>query len=734
MTPSWPACGSPDLTARTQRPERFRPDIEGLRAVAVLLVLIYHAGLPLENGFLGVDVFFVISGFLITGILLRELMASGTISWGRFVGRRVRRLLPAAILVLVVTAAVSWFAVPGLRRREIGTDIAGAALYGVNWLFAHRAVDYLASDTRPSPVQHYWSLAVEEQFYVVWPLALILLALVLRRFGRRPSLRSVGLLLAVLAVPSFAYAVWLSALDPARAYFVTTTRAWELGVGAALAVWCASREARPHPGPARTPWARHLPAVVGWLGLAAVLGAAWRLPADATTPGPWTLLPTVGAAAVLWAGGAAAGAGTAAGAGAAGGAADGARAAARAGAGPVRVLGTRPMVWVGGLSYSLYLWHWPVVILAEWALQGLTPTQKLLLVLASVAPAWLSHRYLEQPVHHSRALAGNTRRVLVLGAALSTAGALAALPLTQAPSPFRTTPVAGVVPAVGELGAATLTTPPDPDPSAYAVEDWTWLTPDPQLAGRDRPAADVDRCQVDRLTSVPVRCEFGVRSGTTTVALVGDSKAMQWLPALERLAPGRGWRIVTYGKSACAFAAGHAQEAGRAYPSCDTWNRHVMDALRADPPDLLLTSGYAATAWDGAAATPDALVAGLEERWQQVRALGTRLAVVGDSPLSPDDLDVCTARHPTELTRCAFDREAAVAGSGLPAQQRAARSSGTTIIDLTPFICPVRQCPVAIGHVTIHRAGDHLTATYVRTLATHLGAAIDRLPEVPSSH
>ncbi len=713
MTPSWPASGSPDLTARTHRPERFRPDIEGLRAVAVLLVLIYHAGLPLENGFLGVDVFFVISGFLITGILVRELMASGTISWARFVGRRVRRLLPAAMLVLVVTSAVTWFAVPGLRRREIGTDLAAAALYGVNWLFAHRAVDYLASDTSPSPVQHYWSLAVEEQFYVVWPLALIALALVLRRFGRRPTLRSVGLLLAVLAVPSFAYAVWLSALDPARAYFVTTTRAWELGVGAALAVWCAAREASPPPGPptaSGATWGRHLPAVVGWLGLAAVVGAAWRLPADAATPGPWTLVPTVGAAAVLWAG------------------------AVGSGLGPVRVLGTRPMVWVGGLSYSLYLWHWPVVILAEWALQGLTPAQKLLLVLASVGPAWLSHRYLEQPVHHSRALAANTRRVLVLGAALSAAGALAALPLTQAPSPFRTTPVAGAIPAVGELGAATLTTPPDPDPAAYAVEDWTWLTPDPQLAGQDRPAADVDRCQVDRLTSVPVRCEFGVRSGTTTVALVGDSKAMQWLPALERLAPGRGWRIVTYGKSACAFAAGHAQEAGQPYPSCDTWNRHVMDTLRADPPDLLVTSGYAATAWDGRASTADALVAGLAERWQQVRDLGTRLAVVGDSPLSPDDLDVCTARHPTELTRCAFDREAAVAGSGLPTQQRAAQASGTTIIDLTPFICPVPQCPVAIGHVSIHRAGDHLTATYVRTLASQLGAALDRLPDAPSSH
>nr|WP_255353232.1 acyltransferase family protein [Phycicoccus sp. Root101] len=678
--------------------------MEGLRAVAVLLVLTYHAGLPLKNGFLGVDVFFVISGFLITGILVRELVRTGTISWSRFVGRRVRRLLPAAVLVLVVTAAVTWFVVPGLRRREIGSDIAGAALYVVNWLFAHRAVDYLASDTSPSPVQHFWSLAVEEQFYVVWPVALIALAFVLRRFGRRPSMRSVGLLLAVIAVPSFAYAVWLNAVDPNRAYFVTTTRAWELGVGAALAVWCAAREAGPHTEPARAAWTRHLPAVVGWLGLAAVLGTAVRLPAGASAPGPWTVVPTLGAAAVLWAGW------------------------TGASGGPVRVLGTRPMVWIGGLSYSLYLWHWPAVILADWAAQGLTGTQKVLVVLASVVPAWLSHRYLEQPVHHSTALAARTGRVLVLGAALSAAGALAALPLAHAPSPFRTTPVSGAIPALGELGAAALSTPPGTDPATYAVDDWEWLTPDPQLAGHDRPAADVDRCQVDRLASAPVPCEFGVRAGTTAVALVGDSKAMQWLPALERLAPGRGWRIVTYGKSACAFAAGHAQQAGQPYPSCDAWNRHVMEALRANPPDLVLTSGYAATAWDGRAATRDALVAGLGERWQEVRALGSRLAVLGDSPLSPDDLDVCTARHPRELTRCAFDREPAVAGSGLPVQRLAAQASGTALIDLTPYICPVAQCPVAIGHVSIHRAGDHLTATYVRSLAAQLGAALDGLP------
>jgi peptidoglycan/LPS O-acetylase OafA/YrhL len=665
--------------------------------VAVLLVLIYHAGLPLHHGYVGVDVFFVISGFLITSILLRELARDGRIDWPRFVGRRARRLLPAAITVLGVTAAVAWFAVPGLRRRDIGVDIAASALYSVNWVFADRAVDYLASDARPSPVQHFWSLAVEEQFYVLWPLALIALAVVVRRFGRRrrmPSRRAVALVLSAIAVPSFGYAVWLGGEDPSRSYFVTTTRVWELGVGAALAVALSGRE--PVEGGVRT-------AVAGWAGLGAVLGGAVLLPDRVAWPGPWTLLPTVGAAAVLYAGW------------------------ARARGGPAVLLRAAPLVWIGGLSYSLYLWHWPAVVLAEWVHEGLTPVQRACVVLLSVAPAWLGYRFLERPVHHSRALAERHRVSLGVGAALSAVGVLVAVPLVLAPSPFRTAPVAGTMPGVTTLGAARLQSPPSREAERLEIDDWAWLVPDPQLAGQDRPKADVDHCQVDRRSEEPVPCEFGVPGGPTTVALVGDSKAMQWLPALEELATARGWRIVTYGKSACAFAAGTAVHAGQPYPACDAWNARVMEQLRADPPDVLLTSGYANQAWDGQAASADALVTGLAQRWGEVAAMGTPVVVVGDSPLSPDDLDICTARHPRHLTRCAFERDAAVAGSGLPVQREAAVASRTALVDLTPWICPTEQCPVAIGHVAVHRSGDHLTATYVATLAPVLGARLDEV-------
>jgi peptidoglycan/LPS O-acetylase OafA/YrhL len=668
--------------------------------VAVLLVMVYHAGLPfLPHGYLGVDVFFVISGYLITSLLLRELAATGHISWPQFLARRARRLLPAAMLVLVFIATTTWLLIPGRRGREIGGDIVGAALYVVNWVLAGRSVDYLAKDTQPSPVQHYWSLAVEEQFYVIWPLCLVLLVFVLRRFrprvlargpGHSPSLRAIGILLAAIAVPSLAYSVWHTITVPAHAYFATTTRVWELGVGAALAIWAVDQ----HPHRVR------FGGVLGWVGLAVVVGTAFLLPDTAGWPGAWALLPTLGTAAVILSGW------------------------GEGSQGPGRLLGLRPLVWVGGLSYSLYLWHWPLRVFADELWPG--GTARAWAVLLSVVPAYLGYRLVERPVHHTPRLARSTRRSLTLGAALSLVGVLAGIPLITAPAVFQTKPPTGALPPLEQLGAGTLGETPSADPAAYAVDDWGWLTPDPERAGEDRPSADVDRCQVDERTSTPVRCEFGVKDGPLTIALVGDSKALQWLPALERAAPGQGWRIITYGKSSCAFAAGRTELSRAHYQSCDDWNEAVIRQLVADPPDLVVTSTQADAALRGDKVSRSALVDYLARRWKGLQRAGVPVAVIGDNPGSPSDLDSCMARNPRHLTRCAFDRETALANTGLDAQRAAAlKAPGVELIDLTPWICPVERCPVAIGHVVIHRAGDHITATYAATLGPQIARQLE---------
>ena len=665
------------MTATTAAPSKtdgspaYRPDIEGMRALAVLLVMAYHAGLPPVGGFLGVDVFFVISGFLITGILIGELERTGRISWGRFLARRARRLLPAAVLVLVVTAFLSWFLVPGLRRHAVGTDIAWSAVYLVNWHLAEQSVNYLTSDTAPSPVQHYWSLAVEEQFYVVWPALLMAAALLARRAGRRLRRVHLAALVALIGVPSLAWSVHLTAGNPDRAYFVTTTRVWELALGAALAVALAGRTP-----PAVFPGRRALAGSLALLGLALVVGCAVLLPESALWPGAWALLPTVGTALLiaggwLWPDGAVAG-----------------------------VLGWRPLVVIGGLSYSLYLWHWPVRVLGEWAIDVPGPTSgapsaaRVGLVLLSVIPAWLCHRYVESPIHHGiggerLAVLTRVRPVLILGLALSLTGVLAGSALQLARSPFATSPTS-------------------------AAPGQPWTTPDPLEPGSDRPRADVDRCQVGEDVSEPVRCDFGIREGATTVALVGDSKAMQWLPALELAAPTEDWHIVTYGKGSCTFVSVPTARAGRPFPECDQWNRAVLAELRALGPDVIVTSANPSL-WvqeGGPDAHEAAVVPAFVEQWRTLREIAP-LVVLGNSPDSPNDLDVCVARHPEDFSACDFPRGDATARNRLDQMRTAATAvPGVRFLDLSGLVCPGDICPVVIENVTVHRPGNHITATF----------------------
>jgi hypothetical protein len=445
-------------------------------------------------------------------------------------------------------------------------------------------------------------------------------------------------------------------------------------------------------------------ATAGWAGLAVVVAVGLLLPTDVEWPSAWALLATVPTAVVIWAGWQA------------------------TATGPARLLGTRPLVWVGGLSYSIYLWHWPAIVLGEWTVLRVTgepapPWLPVLLAVASVLPAWLSWRYLESPIHHGAWLPDRPRTLLAAGLAISAVGVLAALPLLPLRSPFETDPPGGRMPALSALGAATVV----PGRPATGTDDPGWVTPDPLTAGEDRPDADVDRCQVAEPDTTALPCTFGDAGGSVTVALVGDSKAMQWLPALEEAAGERGWRIVTFGKSSCAFSYSAATSAGDAYPECDAWNAAVAEALRADPPDLLVTSGVADSAWDGTGTSPEPLVAGYAASWRSVAAAGVPVLVLGDSPDTPDDLDVCAAWHPRDLDACTFPVAPAVEASGLPVQREAvtAAGSGVHLLDLTPWICPGGSCPVVVGNVAVHRPGDHVTATFARTAGAVVGAAAD---------
>ncbi|MCI0687957.1 MAG: acyltransferase, partial [Sporichthyaceae bacterium] len=646
----------------------------------------------LPGGFVGVDVFFVISGFLITGLLVNELNRTGRISLLQFYARRAKRLLPATAIVLLATAALVVAFVPKVQWKSIGGDIVASAMYVVNWRLADRSVDYLAEDTLASPVQHFWSLAVEEQYYLVWPLLLLLITWWARRHGR--SLTSwLWIGLAVIALPSLAWSIAQTAYEPAKAYFITTTRMWELAIGAGVAIGATQLNRMP----------RALALVLGWGGLLAIAITGLAITVETAWPGYAAALPTLGAAAVI-ASGVAAGR-----------------------YGPVVLLGTGLFRWVGALSYSLYLWHWPLVAIATAHWGELSVSAGLAIVTLSFIPAWLTYRLVENPFRYSRAISRSPRLSLSLGANFTLAGVVAGLLVALA------LPTTSGALAQGRSapGAAALSQDASGQVSNQGraiVESVDWVVPDPLLATEDVPEAYADSCQVGIAPSDLIACDYGVADGKTTVALVGDSKALQWLPALQELATSNDWHVVTYTKSGCPLANAMTTLDGTHYESCAAWNAKVLEQLTGpDRPDYVFTSQRRTRALDAAGAeTQEAMQAALRSSWSTLTDAGIDVIVLADNPDPHNRVYECVAENMQQLSQCTFSRADGARSSAAPVQAAAAKGMpGVEMIDLVDAICPGDSCPPVIGQVLVYRQGSHLTATYVTSLSGHLRTALD---------
>ena len=379
-----PEAGTADEAGTAPGDRRFRPDVEGLRAVAVLLVVLYHAGLPgLGGGYVGVDVFFVISGFVITGLLLRERTSTGATSLVAFYSRRVRRILPAATLVIVSTVVLTYLVLGVVYGDPTAVTARWTAVFLANFHFADTATSYLNATLPPSPLQNFWSLAVEEQFYLVYPAIFLVVASLRSTVSLRARL--IATLIPIIAM-SLVISAAQTATNPNGAYFSPLTRAWELALGALVA--------------AATPALLRLPRTVAtamtWLGLAAIGFAAVTYSSASQYPGTLVIIPVVGTALVI------------------------------AGGTPVpswaaeRVLRIAPLQWFGRLSYSLYLWHWPILIIAaEEAGQNALPFHRNIPWLAvALVAAVATHVCVENPVRHSRALSRRRWLSIGLGAVL----------------------------------------------------------------------------------------------------------------------------------------------------------------------------------------------------------------------------------------------------------------------------------------------------------------------------
>ncbi|MET0419241.1 MAG: acyltransferase family protein, partial [Actinoplanes sp.] len=493
----------------------FRPDIEGLRAVAVVLVVLSHAGIGMfAGGYVGVDVFFVISGFLITSLLLREVTKTGKISLPRFYARRAIRLLPVSAVVLVATLAASWLWLPSTRFKSISLDALYSTFYGINWRLAYEGTDYLNAEAAPSPLQHLWSLAVEEQFYLIWPLLLLVV------WAGRRAARSALIALSVLVVVSLAISVQQTTSAAPWAYFGSHTRAWELGIGALVAIGAGFL--------ARTP--KMLSAVLTWGGLVAVVASAILYDKSTAFPGYAAALPVLGTAAVI-AGGSSA-----------------------AGWGAGTLIGTGPFRFIGKLSYGWYLWHWPVLMIWPAAfMKDATVKGNLVFAVAALGLAFVTYHLVENPVRMRPWLRSRARRGLSLGLVLSAGAAALALFAGQFTPPLPTGPAA--VDTAAELSAAA-------DPQARLTELITQsvgaarvpknLTPKLEQAGEQSPKIYADLCHFNYQQFEQDRpCVYGDPNGARTMYLIGDSHAAHWFPAFDDLARNRGWKLVAMTKAAC---------------------------------------------------------------------------------------------------------------------------------------------------------------------------------------
>lgn len=682
---------SKDRSAERRESAPKRRDIQGLRAVAVVVVLLYHSGAEwLPGGFVGVDVFFVISGFLITGGIVRELRRDGRISIKGFYVRRVARILPAATAAIAAVLAMTYLLLPQSRWAQIGADALGSSLYYVNWLFASSSLDYLARDQEPSPFQHFWSLAVEEQFYLFWPALLVFVTLLSLKLNFRLQK---GLLIAAaaVAVPSLAWSIFYTGTTPGAAYFTTTTRIWELAIGAVFAIAAGRGFRAPAP----------VSAALGWTGLAAILYSAVTFNGAIPFPSYTALLPTIGAALTIWAG-------------------------PTAGKyGPVLVLGVKPMVKIGELSYSLYLWHWPLIVISGAMLGTLSPAIGLCVVAVSAVPAWLSLRFIEGPAqaailarHDDLSPLGTGVIMTLAGAAMSTIMLVSVAPAPPAATVnFKPQTATGI--ESKPVGAEVLA-----KGGALTIEDkFPAILPAAVNAKDDVPLVNRNGCMLNAEETEAKVCSFGDLSAKKSVALVGDSHAAMMVPAFDEWGIAEKVRVDTYTKGACPFVSGAVENSGKAYTACTKWVQNVTKQVIDTKPQAVISTMSRYRVIDGAVLSfeesKQPLASMLAQALKPIHDAGVKTVVLRDSPRPEVNIPDCVSKNESSLSKCALPQTDVLWADG--SDVRAAENSTTIeLVDLTSAFCTER-CPAVIEGILVYRDNNHLTATYARTLHQQLG-------------
>ena len=603
--------------------------IQGLRAVAALLVTIFHARL-MPGGFIGVDIFYVISGYLITGLIIREIGKTGRLDLNEFYQRRIKRLLPTSVFVLFVTAVVGIFVLPAITRDALGRDLFAAAAYVSNYLFAWWENDYQNLNATPSPFIHYWSLAVEEQFYVVWPIFILFLS----RYGKRTIFQGVAMVTAL----SFLLSIYLTQVAPIWAFYSLPTRAWELGFGALL-LFIPDRYLRN----------RFLP----WIGAIGIAIATFNFDESTAFPGFNALLPVVATAILI-------------------------------GSIPVwprffnDLSNNRLMQWLGAISYPLYLWHWPALVLPSSALgRPLQIRERLLCILLTVVLAHITSKFVEQPLRHRSFTAKKTYGF------------------------FATTTAVSLLAGVAIASTAS---------SVIKVKGTNYSFNLEQVVAK--PAVYGDGCHVNYGEVESGDCTYGEKGSATKVVLYGDSHAAQWFPTLEVLAREKGFELISLTKSACPSVDVPRSDQG-AYKNseCDKWRENSVKRIqKIKPTAVILSSFQYFTEPRGYSSRAKWWNEGQRRLLADLQGSSRNLIYISDTPQPLRDIPNCLASQ--DVKDCdTTEKTPNVIINGFKK------------IDPTPWLCTNVCSSIKDGYV-VYRDGSHISVQSALALAPLLETAL----------
>ncbi|MBS0430870.1 MAG: acyltransferase [Proteobacteria bacterium] len=647
----------------------YRGDIEGLRAVAILLVVAAHAKVRwLAGGFVGVDVFYVLSGYLITGLLVQEIRTTGSLRFADFYARRLRRLLPAMLLMIGISGVLGWLLLAPGEQAAQASAAAAASLWLSNFHFAFQRMDYFAPGSETNLFLHTWSLGVEEQFYLVWPLLLVLAMGAWRAARRTPDARRLAWSMLLVLVAGFALAWYWTYAEPQLAFYMMPARAWQFALGALVFLgFGAPAFDSGMPFSRKQNWLR----AAAWLGLAMIVAAALLLDNRVPYPGWWAWLPSAGAALVIAAGGH----------GAIG--------------GVDRLLSLRPMQAIGRVSYAWYLWHWPVLLLGAAVIDIADPWNRLGLVLLSLAIAALSFHFFESPLRRQRRLVARPRMAVFASLALMLLAGSVAL---------RWQTVAMLRMQGSEQLPYQLARVDAPVIYGMGCDDWYH-------------SADVHACA------------FGNAKAEHTAVAMGDSVGLQWFPAYARVFDRPGWRLLVITKSSCPMVDVPIFYAriGREYTECAQWRNRALQDLATLKPDLVIlgstfTADYTQDQWQQ----------GTRRVLQRLSASAGRVYVMRSTPTLPFDGPSCLAPRSklyewlTGPARCTAALADATRFNDVYRwlQAAAAPFPNVRMVDMTPEICPQGICRASLDGKIVFRDFQHLTASFAESLGPALAGKL----------